>query len=199
MEDRKVLKVSPVTLRRAQGDKNVMVSLTNHDENSSLTRLIAVVSIILLAVVARLVPHPPNFAPIGGLALFSGSHFKKKIALLIPLAAMLISDVFLGFHNTMIYVYASFFLAVLIGRLIKNNRWRSLALASLTSSVLFFLITNFGVWLSYSMYPKTLDGLFQSYLMGLPFFRNTILSDFFYTFSFFYGYQFLSNLSLAHI
>lgn len=199
MEDRKVLKVSPVTLRRAQGDKNVMVSLTNHDENSSLTRLIAVVSIILLAVVARLVPHPPNFAPIGGLALFSGSHFKKKIALLIPLAAMLISDVFLGFHNTMIYVYASFFLAVLIGRLIKNNRWRSLALASLTSSVLFFLITNFGVWLSYSMYPKTLAGLFQSYLMGLPFFRNTILSDFFYTFSFFYGYQFLSNLSLAHI
>ncbi|PIQ72361.1 hypothetical protein COY13_00315 [Candidatus Roizmanbacteria bacterium CG_4_10_14_0_2_um_filter_36_35] len=159
----------------------------------------AVVSIILLAVVARLVPHPPNFAPIGGLALFSGSHFKKKIALLIPLAAMLISDVFLGFHNTMIYVYASFFLAVLIGRLIKNNRWRSLALASLTSSVLFFLITNFGVWLSYSMYPKTLAGLFQSYLMGLPFFRNTILSDFFYTFSFFYGYQFLSNLSLAHI
>jgi len=153
----------------------------------------------LLAVVARLVPHPPNFAPIGGLALFSGSHFKKKIALLIPLAAMLISDVFLGFHNTMIYVYASFFLAVLIGRLIKNNRWRSLALASLTSSVLFFLITNFGVWLSYSMYPKTLAGLFQSYLMGLPFFRNTILSDFFYTFSFFYGYQFLSNLSLAHI
>jgi len=199
MEDRKVLKVSPVTLRRAQGDKNVMVSLTNHDENSSLTRLIAVVSIILLAVVARLVPHPPNFAPIGGLALFSGSHFKKKIALLIPLAAMLISDVFLGFHNTMIYVYASFFLAVLIGRLIKNNRWQSLALASLTSSVLFFLITNFGVWLSYSMYPKTLAGLFQSYLMGLPFFRNTILSDFFYTFSFFYGYQFLSNLSLAHI
>jgi len=180
-------------------NKDVTVSLTNHDENSSLTRLIAVVSIILLAVVARLVPHPPNFAPIGGLALFSGSHFKKKIALLIPLAAMLISDVFLGFHNTMIYVYASFFLAVLIGRLIKNNRWRSLALASLTSSVLFFLITNFGVWLSYSMYPKTLAGLFQSYLMGLPFFRNTILSDFFYTFSFFYGYQFLSNLSLAHI
>ena len=160
------------------------------------SRKISIFAIIILAVVARLIPHPPNFAPIGGLALFSGSHFKKKVALIIPLTAMLISDLFLGFHNTIIYVYASFFLTVLIGRLIKNNRWQSLALASLASSVLFFLITNFGVWLSYSMYPKTIDGLFQSYLMGLPFFRNTLLSDFFYTFSFFYGFRFLSSILL---
>ena len=79
---------------------------------------ISVFAIIILAVIARLIPHPPNFAPIGGLALFSGSHFKKKIALLIPLVAMLVSDLFLGFHNTIIYVYGSFFLTVLIGRLI---------------------------------------------------------------------------------
>ncbi|KKQ26169.1 MAG: hypothetical protein US40_C0003G0021 [Candidatus Roizmanbacteria bacterium GW2011_GWC2_37_13] len=154
-------------------------------------------AIILLAVFARLIPHPPNFAPIGGLALFSGFHFKNKIALLIPILAMLISDVFLGFHNTIVYVYLSFILTVLVGRLIKNNRWQSLVLASLFSSVLFFAVTNFGVWASPgSMYPKTLDGLWQSYIMGLPFFRNTLLSDFFYTFSFFYGYRFLSNFLL---
>lgn len=168
-------------------------------KSNTKSQRISLIAIIILAVAARLVPHSPNFAPIGGLALFSGSHFKKKVALLIPLAAMLISDVFLGFHSTMIYVYASFFLTVLIGRLIKNNKWQSLALASLGSSFLFFLITNFGVWLSYPMYPKTLDGLFQSYLMGLPFFRNTILSDFFYTFSFFYGYRFLSSLLLKKL
>ncbi len=165
-----------------------------------LNKFISYAAIILLAVFARLVPHSPNFAPIGGLALFSGSKFKKNIALLIPIAAMVISDFFLGFHNTIIYVYISFILTVFIGRLIRNNKWQSLALASLTSSVLFFLITNFGVWaVSGSMYPKTIDGLWQSYIMGLPFFRNTLLSDFFYTFSFFYGFRFLSNLLLRKV
>ena len=150
-------------------------------------------AIILLAVVARLIPHAPNFAPIGGLALFSGSHFKKKIALLIPLAAMFFSDIFLGFHKTIPYVYVSFIIIVLIGGLIKNNKWQSLLKASLVSSVIFFLITNFGVWATGIMYQKNLSGLSQSYVMGLPFFRNTITSDLFYTFSFFYGYRFLSN------
>lgn len=149
--------------------------------------------VILLAVIARLIPHAPNFAPIGGLALFSGSHFKKKIALLIPLTAMFVSDIFLGFHKTIPHVYVSFIIIALIGRLINKNKWQSLALASLTSSVLFFLITNFGVWATGTMYQKTLSGLSQSYVMGLPFFRNTIISDLFYSFSFFYGYRFLSN------
>ena len=150
-------------------------------------------AIILLAVIARLIPHAPNFAPIGGLALFSGSHFKKKIALLIPITTMFVSDIFLGFHKTIPYVYVSFLIIALIGRLIKNSKWQSLALASLVSSVLFFLITNFGVWATGSMYVKNLNGLMQSYAMGIPFFRNTIISDLFYSFSFFYGYRFLSN------
>ena len=155
--------------------------------------------VILLAVVARLIPHAPNFVPIGGLALFSGANFKNRIALLIPLAAMFISDIFLGFHSTIPYVYVSFIIIALIGGLIKTNKWQSLALASLTSSVLFFLITNFGVWASFNMYPKTIDGLIQSYVMGLPFFRNTILSDLFYSFSFFYGYRFLSNFNIRKL
>ena len=161
---------------------------------SKIQTLISYIVIILLAIVARVIPHAPNFAPIGGLALFSGSHFKKKIALIIPLTAMFVSDIFLGFHKTVPYVYVSFIIISLIGGLIKNNKWQSLALASLVSSVLFFLITNFGVWVSFNMYSKTIDGLIQSYAMGLPFFRNTILSDLFYSFSFFYGYRFLPNL-----
>ena len=160
---------------------------------SSSKSWVAILAIILLAIFARLIPHAPNFAPIGGLALFFGSNFKNKIALLIPLVAMLISDIFLGFHSTIPYVYVSFIIIALIGSLIKNNKWQSLLLASLTSSVLFFLITNFGVWASFNMYPKTINGLMQSYVMGLPFFRNTVLSDLFYSFSFFYGYRFLSN------
>jgi len=161
---------------------------------SKIQTLISYIVIILLAIVARVIPHAPNFAPIGGLALFSGSHFKKKIALIIPLTAMFVSDIFLGFHKTVPYVYVSFIIIALIGGLIKNNKWQSLALASLTSSVLFFLITNLGVWATGTMYVKNLDGLLQSYAMGLPFFRNTVLSDLFYSFSFFYGYRFLPNL-----
>ncbi|MFA6533017.1 MAG: DUF6580 family putative transport protein [Patescibacteria group bacterium] len=154
---------------------------------------VSIFTIVLLAVAARLIPHAPNFAPIGGLALFSGSHFKKKIALLIPLTAMFISDVFLGFHKTVPYVYVSFIIIALIGGLIKNNKWQSLFLASLFSSILFFLITNFGVWATGTMYQRNLSGLIQCYGFGLPFFRNTLISDLFYTFSFFYGYRFLSN------
>lgn len=160
---------------------------------SKIKTLISYTAIIFLAVVARLIPHAPNFAPIGGLALFSGFHFKKKIALIIPLSAMFVSDIFLGFHKTIPYVYVSFIIIALIGGLIKNNKWKSLALASLTSSILFFLVTNFGVWATGTMYQNNLSGLIQSYVMGLPFFRNTIISDLFYSFSFFYGYKFLSN------
>lgn len=154
---------------------------------------VSIFAIIFLAVVARLIPHAPNFAPIGGLALFSGSNFKNKIALLIPLSAMFISDIFLGFHKTIPYVYASFLIIALIGGLIKNDKWQSLLKASLISSVLFFLITNFGVWATGTMYQKNLSGLIQCYGFGLPFFRNTLISDLFYTFSFFYGYKFLSG------
>ena len=115
-------------------------------KRSQIQKLISYAVIILVAIAARVIPHAPNFAPIGGLALFSGSHFKKKIALIIPLTAMFFSDIFLGFHKTVPYVYVSFIIIALIGSLIKNNKWQSLLLASLTSSVLFFLITNFGVW-----------------------------------------------------
>lgn len=160
-----------------------------------LNKLIPYAAIILLAVAARILPHPPNFAPIAGLALFSGSHFKKTVALLIPILAMLISDLFLGWHSTLIYVYFSFIAITLIGaRLSQKPNIKSLAPASFLSSILFFLITNFGVWIAGGLYPNTIEGLQQSYLMGLPFFRNTILSDLFYTLSFFYGFEYIMVL-----
>ena len=93
------------------------------------------------------------------------------------------------------FVYLSFIIIALIGGLIKTNKWQSLLKASLVSSVLFFMITNFGVWATGTMYQKNISGLTQSYIMGLPFFRNTIISDLFYSFSFFYGYRFLSNFN----
>jgi len=167
--------------------------MENRNILKNFQKAISFTAIILLTVVARLIPHAPNFAPIGGLALFSGANFKNKAALLIPLSAMFISDIFLGFHKTIPFVYVSFIIIALIGGLIKTNKWQSLVLASLTSSVLFFLITNFGVWATGAMYQKNFAGLMQSYAFGLPFFRNTLISDLFYSFSFFYGYRFLCH------
>jgi len=174
-------------------DREILKQVNKVYKVLKVHKVVSYLTIILLAVVARLIPHAPNFAPIGGLALFSGANFKKKSALLIPLAVMFISDIFLGFHKTIPYVYVSFIIIALIGGLIKNNKWQSIFAASLVSSVLFFLITNFGVWVTGAMYQKNLSGLMQSYAFGIPFFRNTLISDLFYTFSFFYGYRFLSN------
>lgn len=145
---------------------------------------------MFVSVMLRILPHIPNVAPITGLALFSGATLKSKKSLLIPLFVMFLSDIFLGFHSTIIFVYGSFFLIAIIGRFIKNKAgFINLSLVSFFSSVLFFLITNFGVWLTSTMYVKNIDGLISAYTLGIPFFRNTLIGDFVYSMMFFYGYQ----------
>lgn len=147
--------------------------------------------VIVLAAAARIIPHAPNFAPIAGLAIFTGYHFKNRFTWTIPIAAMVLSDFIIGFHSTVPYVYASFVIMSLIGSYMKKKNATSLFLTSLMSSALFFLVTNFGVWATGSMYIKSVGGLMQSYVMGLPFLRNTAMGDLFYTFSFFYGFDYL--------
>jgi hypothetical protein len=145
--------------------------------------------IILFAVILRLIPHVPNFAPISGMALFGGAYLNKKYALIIPLIAMFLSDIFLGFHSAMIFVYGSFILTGLIGLwLRKHKNVIHIAGAALFSSLLFFLITNFGVLLE-GWYPANLSGLMQAYYFAIPFFRNTVLGDLFYTGLFFGSYE----------
>lgn len=169
--------------------------MENRNILKNTNKYIATLLIVVLAVSTRLIPHPPNFAPIAGISLFSGAKLNKKQAFLIPLSAMFISDIFLGFHSTMLYVYLSFVLIVFIGIFIKKRlNFHNLVLASLTSSVLFYFITNFGVWASTALYPKTLSGLLQSYVLAIPFFNNTIASDLLYTGSLFYGYQLIEYL-----
>lgn len=154
-----------------------------------------ILTIVVLAAITRLLPHPPNIAPITAIALFSGAKINKKIAYLLPLSAMIISDFFLGFHSTMFYVYLSFLLITLVGRIVANkNKVSFLFSITLFSSLLFYLITNFGVWASTTIYAKSFNGLINCYLMGLPFLRNTLIGDLFYTSLFFYGYDFSSVL-----
>jgi len=153
-------------------------------------KIISPIIIITFAAVMRLLPHPANMAPIAAMALFGGVYLNKRYALIMPLLAMGISDIFLGFHDTIVFVYGSFLLTGLIGLLVRKHKSvQTIALATLISSVLFFLITNFGVWLMGMLYPKTLSGLADAYMMGLPFFRNTLLGDLGYVTLFFGSYE----------
>lgn len=154
---------------------------------------ISVLLVVVLGLLARLVPHPPNFVPINAIGLFSGSKFNKITAVIVPLLIMLISDVFLGFHKTMIFVYFSLVLVTLLGLRIGKFNNKKLFAYSITSSFIFFMITNFGVWLMFDMYPRTINGLINCYAMAIPFFGNSIMGDLFYTYLVFYGFSFVEN------
>lgn len=145
---------------------------------------------ILFGALLRLVPHWPNFTPIAAMALFGGAYIKKKqLAFIIPLAALLLSDLFLGFHKWMIAVYISFALVVGIGMLLRNRvRTGSVLLATVSASLLFFLITNFAVWFGSPFYPQTFAGLLESYTLAIPFLNNGILGDLFFSTLFFGGF-----------
>jgi hypothetical protein len=152
--------------------------------------------IIILAALIRIVPHPANVAPIAGMALFGGAYLDKKYALLIPLAAMFVSDLFLGFHASMLMVYTSFVISGLIGMWLKKHKSvPTVLMASVASSVIFFLLTNFNYWYATPLYPKTLTGVIESYMMALPFFRNTLFGDLVYTGIFFGGYELVKRLN----
>lgn len=148
--------------------------------------LLGVMVFISIAVILRLFPHPANISPIAGMALLGGAYFNKRYALFAPLIALFISDMFLGFHQSMFAVYSSYFLIGCIGLYIsKRLTPQTIIGASLFSSVLFFLVTNFNFWYIHSLYPKTLEGILESYRMALPFFRNTLIGDLLYTGLFF--------------
>jgi len=138
-------------------------------------RFIVVFSVVLVAALLRLLPHWPNFTPIAAMALFAGTYFDRKpYAFAIPFAAMFISDMVIGLHANMPAVYLGFAITVLIGSAIRKKvTMGSVLLASLTSSVIFFAITNFSSWLASPIYPQTAAGLAECYLAGLLFFRDT--------------------------
>jgi len=165
---------------------------------SNFKNLISPLLVILVAVLMRLLPHLPNFTPIAAMALFGGAYLNKKYALVIPLAAMFISDIFLGFNSTMPYVYGSFILTGIIGLWLKKHKSaKNVVCSSLVSSILFFLITNFGVWAA-GWYPRTLSGLMESYVMGIPFFKSTVLGDLCYSGVFFGAYELAQLLITRH-
>lgn len=143
-------------------------------------RLIALGAAIVVAALFRLVPHPPNFTPIAAIALFAGAYLPRRaLGFVVPFGALLLSDLLLGgFYDGIAFVYLAFALTVLIGWTLSSRRSAlPIAAAALTSSVLFFAVSNFGTWLGSGMYPHTLGGLQACYVAAIPFFGNTLAGD----------------------
>jgi hypothetical protein len=145
-------------------------------------RFVFLAGMIFVAALSRLIPHPPNFAPIAALALFGGAEFSsKRDAFLVPLAAMFLSDLILGLHGLILVVYGTCALIVALGFCLRGRRTvGGIALLSVASAFLFFIITNFAVWASGTLYPMTSTGLTECFVAAIPFFRNTLLSNLLY-------------------
>ena len=155
-------------------------------------KLLTIGGMILAAAIIRLLPHPPNFTPIFAMALFGGAYLnKKKLAFLLPLAAMLIGDLFIGFHSLMLVVYGSIAIITSLGFLLKSRVRPSTVIGvSLLGSLIFYLITNFAVWAMSGTYPPTPAGLVSSYVAALPFFKNSLISGLFYSALMFGSFEF---------
>ncbi len=165
--------------------------MTDHDSPSRFLslRFGALCAFVLAAALMRWLPHPPNVAPIGAMALFGGALFaRKSVAIAMVFAAMLLGDLLLGFRPVPI-VYLAFAGVVGVGFLLRTNRgpWR-IAGASVAGSVLFFVVTNFAVWAGGALFPKTFAGLVACFVAAIPFFHNTLLGDAFFAAVLFGGF-----------
>jgi len=140
------------------------------------------ICLILILSFSRLIPHPWNFTPVLATGIFAGFYFKQfYLSLFIVILSMFIGDLFLGFHSLMFFTYVALAIAVLIGLRVKHFKFTEILYSGLASSVCFFIITNFGAWLTHGeMYAKSFSGLMQSYIMAIPFFQNTLISTFLY-------------------
>ena len=157
-----------------------------------MKKLNFIIILIGIAILSRLIPHPPNFTPITAIALFSTIHFKNKIlTYLIPIIGLFISDLILGLSMVNLFVYLSFIAITFIGfKFQKINNY-----SILLSSTTFFIVSNFGVWIL--GYPKTIEGFILCYYMALSFFVYTIMGDLFYSYAMKYGLRYALNKKIV--
>lgn len=140
--------------------------------------------LFLLGFSYRIADYPPNFTPLAAISLFSGFYFRKSWALFLPVLILLFSDIFIGFYEWKILasVYGSFILIGLSGRLISKKAFAfKIALGSVAGSFLFFIATNFAVWHFSNWYNHNMQGLMHCFYMAIPFFRNTLMGDLFFS------------------
>lgn len=158
-------------------------------------RLAMLVSLIVAAAALRLLPHPANVTPIAAIALFGGSSFAdKRLAFLVPLSALFMSDLVLGLYSHMEFVYASFALTVCLGFLLRARKTAiTVGAAGVASALIFFVVSDFGTWATSALYPKTLVGFIACLVAAIPFLRNMVFGDLFYVALLFGGFALLER------
>lgn len=149
----------------------------------SRTLLWVALALVVFGVVMRLVPHPANLAPVGAIALFGGAVLPRKLGWWLPLAIMIVSDIFfLGLYQGVAFTWLGFLCVALFGMSLRGqSNWLRIPFGALGAAVIFFVVSNFGVWLQGQMYALSWAGLVQCYEMALPFFRNTLVGDLLYS------------------
>ena len=160
---------------------------------------LGVIAIFIAAfAIIRLLPHPANFTPIGAIAIFAGAKLgKKALAFILPLLALVVTDLMLSsaFYDGFLWVYGGIGLIVFVGRWIKSNTNPiSIIIAAFGSALVFFIVSNLGVWITSSFYPKSIDGLVLCYERAIPFFRNDLLGNLVFSFLIFGAYDLVKNL-----
>jgi hypothetical protein len=154
--------------------------------------MILALGILAVGVLARFMPHAPNFTPVLALALFGAVHLKRSQAVLLPLVLMMATDLFLGAYPSMPVTWASIILVSFIGLWVRQSQGVSRTLVgSVAGAFAFFVVSNFGVWLT--NYPRTLEGFMSCYALAVPFFRGTLASTLLYTVIFFGAYELLAS------
>tara|TARA_B100001123_G_scaffold122074_1_gene142089 strand:+ start:61 stop:579 length:519 start_codon:yes stop_codon:yes gene_type:complete len=161
----------------------------------NLDKEIIPISFILILALSRLIPHPPNFTPVIAVAIMSSYFFRNiYLSFATMLISMLIADFFIGFYAHMFFVYASLLLVTFI---FFNTKWKinfkNLFIFAFIGSLIFFIISNFGVWIVSSIYEKSFDGLVQCYFLAIPFFKNTFFSTLIFSYSAFLAHKYIKN------
>jgi Family of unknown function (DUF6580) len=150
--------------------------------------------LIVFGFLLRLIPHAPNMVPIVAIALFAGANLNKKFAFLVPLAIMIASDLIIGMHDVIFFTWGAFLLIGALGMLLKKHKRPSTVFASsIIGALIFFVFTNFGVWLAW--YPHTLEGLATCYVKAIPFFRNSLVTTVAFSFVLFGVFELAKNMA----
>ncbi|MBI4309914.1 MAG: hypothetical protein HY591_06245 [Candidatus Omnitrophica bacterium] len=155
----------------------------------------AALFLVILGIASRILAHTPQFTAILAVAMFGGMYLSRRQALIVPVALMIITDAILGFHDTMAFTWGSMLAISAIGLWLKERKsFLGVLAGSLASSILFFVVTNFGAWLS-PLYPHTWQGLTECYILAIPFFKSTLVSTVAYSLVLYAGYEWLLKRS----
>ena len=143
-------------------------------------KYVLILFLIFVGVMSRIYPYAPNFTPMLSIALLSGLYSKNRFFVLLPILIMLISDIMIGNHAIVPWVYSSFILIFALGYLVKKSSYSYIFIFSILSSIIFFVISNLGVWFT-GGYSYSFNGLIACYTAAIPFFKNTLVSTILYS------------------